>query len=83
MNHNTHNSQQNFSNGEVGGVISIPPTTSTSGLTANDLTNLSNLQVAAAWNQQHTQSQHQQNLTTLHVVGQSGTGGGGMPSSHM
>ena len=87
MNHqnNTHNntasiSQHNFSNGEVGGVITIPPTTTTTALTANDLTNLSNLQVAAAWNQQHT-SQHQQNLTTLHVVGQSGTGG--MSSSHM
>ena len=84
LNHNPHNNtgHQHFTaNGEVGGVaLSIPPTTTTTSLTTNDLTNLSNLQVAAAWNQQHT-SQHHQNLTTLNVAGQSGTGG--MSSSHM
>ena len=85
LNHNPHNNtgQQHFTaNGEVGGgnTLSIPSTTTSTSLTANDLTNLSNLQVAAAWNQHHT-SQHHQNLTTLNVVGQSGTGG--MSSSHM
>ena len=84
LNHNPHNNtgQQHFTaNGEVGGgTLSIPSTTTSTSLTANDLTNLSNLQVAAAWNQHHP-SQHQQNLTTLNVVGQSGTGG--MSSSHL
>ena len=79
-NHTASLSQQNFVNGEVGGAMSIPPTTATSSLTVNDLNNLSNLQAAATWNQQNT-SQLQQNLTTLHVIGQSGTGG--MSSSHV
>ena len=83
LNHNPHNNtpgHQSFVNGGGGG--EGPSTTSaTSSLSTNDLTNLSNLQVAAqAWNQQHS-SQPQQNLTTLNVVGQAGTGS--MSTSHV
>ena len=84
LNHTPNNNpsgQQNFANG-VGGGGEVPSTTAaTSSLSTTDLTNLSNLQVAAqAWNQQHS-SQTQPNLTTLNVVGQSGTGS--MSSSHL
>ena len=83
LNHNPHNNtpgHQTFVNGGGGG--EGPSTTSaTSSLSANDLTNLSNLQVAAqAWNQQHS-SQPQHNLTTLNVVGQAGSGS--MSTSHV
>ena len=89
LNHNhPHNNtgvgQQNFANGgerDVAGLISTTNPSTGSGLSANDLTNLNNLQAAAAWNQQNTTSQHQQNLTTLNVVGQAGTGG--MSASHL
>ena len=80
LNHNPHNGTgpQNFAaNGEVQGVLSAPNSTSvtTSSLTVNDLTNLSNLQAAAnAWNQQNTSQPAQQQLAALNVVGQANLG---------
>ena len=77
LNHNNTPGHQNFVNG--GG--EVPSTTAATSLSTNDLTNLSNLQVAAqAWNQQHS-SQTQQNLTSLNIIGQSGTGS--MSNSHL
>ena len=84
LNHNPHNNtpgHQTFVNGGGGGGEGPSTTSATSSLSANDLTNLSNLQVAAqAWNQQHS-SQPQHNLTTLNVVGQAGSGS--MSTSHV
>ena len=75
MNHaNTQASssgQQNFSNNGTGGNSSV----GNASLTANDLTNLTNLQVAWNQHQQHqATTQHQQNLTSLQAVVQSGSG---------